>query len=187
MNISGIKICVSGTAETSHCGKDAYERAKELGREVVRQNALLLTGATAGFPYWATIGAKELNGSTVGISPAGSEVEHIHAYKLPTSNLDLIIYTGFGFSGRNITLVHSSDAIIVGCGQSGAMNEFVFAYETGKPIGILEGSWASDEVIKMLIEKGGKPTNNIVFDKDPKRLVEKVINLVVASKKSLYR
>jgi uncharacterized protein (TIGR00725 family) len=177
-----IKICISGAAETSHCGKEAYERAKELGREIVRQKSVLLTGATTGFPYWTTMGAKELDGTSIGISPASSEEEHIHAYKLPTNNMDLIIYTGFGFSGRNLMLTRSADAVIVGCGRIGTINEFTIAYEDGKPIGVLEGDWSADEVIKMIIEKGNRPTNNIVFDKDPKKLVEKVIELVVRNK-----
>lgn len=180
---NGIKICVSGAAETSHCGKEAYERAKELGREIVRQKAVLLTGATTGFPYWSTIGVKELDGNSIGISPAASEEEHIHAYKLPTNNMDLIIYTGFGFSGRNLMLTRSADAVIFGCGRIGTINEFTIAYEDGKPIGVLEGEWSADETIKMIIERGNRPTNNIVFDKDPKRLVEKVIELVTRRKK----
>lgn len=183
--INKIKICVSGAAETSHCGKEAYERAKELGREIVRQKATLLTGATTGFPYWSTIGAKEVNGTSIGISPAASEEEHIHAYKLPTNNMDLIIYTGFGFSGRNLMLTRSADAVIFGCGRIGTINEFTIAYEDGKPIGVLEGEWSADEVIKMIIEKGNRPTNNIVFDKDPKKLVEKVIEMVVKRKRVL--
>ena len=30
MSKHDIKICVSGAAETSHCGKEAYERANDL-------------------------------------------------------------------------------------------------------------------------------------------------------------
>jgi predicted Rossmann-fold nucleotide-binding protein len=37
-----------------------YEKAKELGREIVRHGATLVTGATTGFPLWAAMGAKEL-------------------------------------------------------------------------------------------------------------------------------
>ena len=187
MNSNNIKICVSGAAEASHCGKDAYEKAKELGREITRQGAILLTGATTGFPYWAAMGAKEANGTSIGISPASSESEHIHAYRLPINNMDLIIYTGFGFSGRNLMLTRSADAVIVGCGRIGTINEFTIAYEDNKPIGILEGSWATDEVIKMIIEKGNRPTSNIVYDKDPKKLVEKVRELVVKGKSTRFK
>ena len=45
-----IKICVSGAAETGHCGIDALEIGKEVGKEIVRQGAILVSGATTGFP-----------------------------------------------------------------------------------------------------------------------------------------
>ena len=187
MKLNSIKICVSGAAETDRCGKEAYERAKELGREIARQSATLMTGATTGFPYWATMGTKDVDGFSVGISPASNEDEHIHAYKLPTQNMDLVIYTGFGFSGRNLMLTRSSDAVIIGCGRIGTINEFTIAYEDNKPIGILEGPWATDDVIRMIIEKGNRPNPYIVFDKDPKALVEKVIKMVTETKKAVYK
>ena len=143
-----IRICVSGAAETGHCGIDAYDIAKELGKEIIRQGGILTTGATTGFPYWSTMGAKEEKGFSIGLSPAASEREHVNVYRLPLEYLDLIIYTGFGYSGRNLLLTRSSDAVIVGCGRIGTINEFTVAYEDGKPIGILEGDWQTDEVIK---------------------------------------
>lgn len=177
-----IKLCVSGAAETGHCGPDALEKAKELGREVVRQGGILVTGATTGFPMWATMGAKEEGGLSVGISPASTEKEHSEVYRLPLDYLDLIIYTGFGYSGRNLLLTRSSDAVFVGCGRIGTINEFTIAFEDGKPIGILNGDWETDEILKTIIEKGRRENNKIVFDSDPKRLVEKVIELVKKDK-----
>ena len=67
---SKLKICVSGAADTTYCGDDAMELAKELGREIVRQEAYLVTGATTGFPLWAAMGAKEVGGISIGLSPA---------------------------------------------------------------------------------------------------------------------
>ena len=182
-----IKICVSGAAETNRCGKEAYELAKELGREISRHGATLMTGATTGFPYWSSIGAKDAEGVSIGLSPASNEDEHVHAYRLPVDNMDLIIYTGFGFSGRNLMLTRSSDAVIVGCGRIGTINEFTIAFEDNKPIGILEGSWMADDIIRMIIENSNRPHDHVVFDKDPKKLVEKVIAMVIARKKGAYR
>ncbi|KKU34907.1 MAG: hypothetical protein UX48_C0022G0009 [Candidatus Azambacteria bacterium GW2011_GWB1_46_27] len=45
------KICVSGAAETGHCAINALDLAKELGKEIVRQGGVLVTGATSGVPY----------------------------------------------------------------------------------------------------------------------------------------
>jgi uncharacterized protein (TIGR00725 family) len=172
------KICVSGAAETGHCGNTAMEKAKELGREIVRHNAILVQGATTGFPLWAAIGAKEAGGIVIGISPASSEAEHIKKYKLPVDYTDMIIFTGFGYSGRNLLLTRASDAVIVGCGRMGTLNEFTIAFEDNKPIGILEGDWETDEVVKLVVEKSWRGPGKIVYDSDPKKLVEKVIELI---------
>ena len=124
-----IKICVSGAAETGHCGIGALDKAKELGREIARAGAVLVTGATTGFPLWAAMGVKEMGGISIGISPASSEKEHIQVYKLPIDYMDLIIYTGFGFPGRDILLTRSADAVIFGCGRIGTIHEFTVAFE----------------------------------------------------------
>ncbi|MEK7121995.1 MAG: hypothetical protein AAB807_00270 [Patescibacteria group bacterium] len=171
------KICVSGAAETGHCAEDALEMAKELGREVVRHKAILVTGATTGFPFWAAMGAKEEGGISIGLSPAGSEFEHINQYKLPVDYFDMIVYTGFGYAGRNLLLTRAADAVIIGCGRIGTLNEFTIAFEDNKPIGILEGSWETDELIKEIIAKSYRGPGKIVYDSDPKILVEKVLDL----------
>ena len=176
------KICVSGAAETGHCAPDALEKAKELGRWVAKNNAVLVNGATTGFPMWAAIGAKEAGGFTIGLSPASSEKEHIEAYQLPVDYMDIIIYTGFGYSGRNLLLTRTADAVIVGCGRWGTINEFTIALEDGKPIGVLDGSGGSTEVIKDIIAKSERGPGNIVYDPDPKHLVEKVLELVKKEK-----
>ncbi len=173
-----IKLGVSGAAETGHCGPDAYEKGIELGRQIAAHGAIVLTGATTGFPMWSAMGAKEAGGISVGISPANSQKEHIETYNLPVEYMDLILYTGFGFPGRDIIFTHSADAMFFGCGRIGTVHEFTVAFEDGKPIGILEGSWETDEVIKEILHNGHRTNENIVFDSDPKVLVDKVVALV---------
>src|SRR3989344_3467981 len=116
---SQIKIGVSGAAETGHCGVDALEKAKELGREIARQGMVLVTGATTGFPLWVAMGAKEVGGISIGFSPAASEKEHVEDYKIPPAYMDLIMYTGFGYSGRDLLMTRAVDAVICGCGRVG--------------------------------------------------------------------
>ncbi len=176
------KICVSGAAETGHCAPDALEKAKILGKEIVEHGAVLVNGATTGFPFWAAIGAKEAGGFNIGLSPAGSEKEHLEQYKLPIDYMDIIVYTGFGYAGRNLLLTRSADAVIVGCGRWGTINEFTIALEDRKPIGVLDGSGGSTDVIKDIIEKSNRGPGNIVYDSDPKALVEKVLELLKKEK-----
>lgn len=177
-----IKICVSGAAETGHCGPDALEMGQEIGRQVVEQGAALVTGATTGFPFWAAKGAKEAGGISLGISPASTEKEHVEQYGLPLEYLDLIIFTGSGYSGRNLLLTRSSDAVIVGCGRIGTLNEFTIAFEDNKTIGVLQGDWTTDELIQKIINESHRGPGKIVYDKDPKKLVEKVIEQVKKEK-----
>lgn len=181
-----IKICVSGAAETSHCdGQSVLEKAKELGREIARQGAVLITGATTGFPFWAAQGAKEAGGFSIGLSPASSQKDHLKNYDLPLENLDLIIFTGFGYAGRNLLLTRSADAVIVGCGRMGTLNEFTIAFEDNRPIGVLEGDWTTDELIKKMVEESHRGPGKIVYDSDPKKLVEKVIELIKEEKREI--
>ena len=172
------KICVSGAADTTFCPIDAPDKAKEIGKEIVRHDGVVVTGATTGVPYWAAIGAKEAGGISIGISPAASERAHVNTYNLPTDYFDLIIYTGFEYSGRNLLLMRSSDAIIFVCGRIGTLNEFTIAFEDQKPLGVLSGSGGVADEIKELIDKSHRPYHKIVYDSDPKRLIEKLIELI---------
>ncbi|MBP7770469.1 MAG: hypothetical protein KA066_00990 [Candidatus Pacebacteria bacterium] len=179
-----LKFGISGAAETGHCGIDAYDKGLELGREIARQGAVLVNGATTGFPLWGAMGAKEAGGFTVGFSPANTEKEHIEAYNLPVEYMDMIVYTGFGFPGRDLIFTRSCDAVFFGCGRIGTIHEFTIAFEDQKPMGILEADWEIDEVIKNILEKGHRPNDLILFDSDPKALVQRVKELVEKDKKN---
>lgn len=172
------KIAVSGAAETGHCAPDALEKAKELGREIVRHKAVLVNGATTGFPYWAAIGAKEAGGFTIGISPAATEKEHIEKYNLPVDYMDMIVYTGFDYSGRNLLLTRSADAVVIGCGRMGTLNEFTIAYEDQKPIGVLTETGGTADLIHEIVEKSHRGPGKIIYNPDPKKLLDELIELI---------
>lgn len=173
-----LKFGISGAAETGHCGVDAYDKGLSLGREIARHGAVLVNGATTGFPLWAAMGAQEASGFTVGFSPANTEKEHIEAYNLPVEYLDMIVYTGFGFPGRDLIFTRSCDAVFFGCGRIGTIHEFTIAFEDRKPMGILEADWETDEEIRYILEKGHRANDRILFDSDPKALVERITELV---------
>jgi uncharacterized protein (TIGR00725 family) len=174
-----IKICVSGARETSHCGLDALDMAEKIGGEIANHHCVLTGSAVAGFPMWAARGAKKAGGMTVGFSPASNLKEHAEVYRLPTDNLDMLVYTGFGYAGSDLLLMRSSDAIVFGCGRIGTIHEFTVAFQERKPIGILEGAWDTAELLKDIMARDiERPHDNIVFDKDPNRLIEQLIKLV---------
>ena len=136
-------------------------------------------------PYFAAKGAKEAGGISIGISPAASLSAHVKSYRLPTDQFDFIIYTGFDYAGRNLLLTRSADAVIVICGRIGTLNEFTIAFEDNKPIGVLEGTGGFADEIKHIIDLGHRGKGKIVYDSDPKRLVEKLTVLIDKEHKEL--
>ena len=178
------KICVSGAADTTHCNECALRLSKEVGKEIIRQGGALVTGATTGIPYWAAVGAKEEGGLSIGLSPAASEKEHIKKYRLPVDHFDVIVYTGFNYAGRNLLMTRSSDGVIVICGRIGTLNEFTIAFEDDKPIGVLEGTGGTADMIRDIVKRGRRGSGKIVYDRNPQRLVAKLMELI-AKEKSL--
>ncbi len=176
------KICISGAAETGHCAVDALEKAEQLGRYIAESDMVLVTGATTGVPYWACKGAKEAGGIVIGLSPASSEAAHIKSYRLPTDYMDLIIYTGFDYSGRNLLLTRAADAVITICGRMGTLNEFTIAYEDQKPMGVLTETGGVADEVQGIIEKAHRGPGKVAFDPDPKRLLDKVVALIEKDK-----
>ncbi len=173
------KIGVSASADGSFLSQDACEVGKQLGKEIVEQGGIIVTGASTGFPYWSSMGAKQAGGLSIGFSPAVSPKEHTDVYRLPLDYMDLISFTGFGYPGRDIIFTRSCDGIIIGPGRIGTIHEFTIAFEDEKPMGILESDcWETDEVLKLILEKSHRKNKYIVFDNDPRRLVTKVMNLV---------
>ena len=178
-----VKIGVSGAAQSGYCGLDAFEKAKEIGREIARQGAIITTGATTGFPMYAAMGAKDECGFSIGFSPAATEREHVEFYKLPLEYMDVVVYTGFGYAGRDLLFVRSSDAVIIGCGRVGTFNEFAVAFEDRRPLGVLEGSWETDDILRQIVKSAHRPNPRLIFDSDPKAIVERLIEIVNKDRK----
>ncbi|MFA6365308.1 MAG: hypothetical protein WCW78_02820 [Candidatus Paceibacterota bacterium] len=174
------KICVSGAAETGHCAKDSFEKAEAIGAAIAKRGLVLVTGATTGIPYWSAKGAKLAGGIVIGLSPAASRLAHIKSYQLPTDYHDLIIYTGFDYAGRNLLLTRSSDAVITICGRVGTLNEFTIAFEDHKPMGVLEGTGGTADMVRELLEKSHRGFGKVVFSNDPEDLVDKVLEVIEA-------
>jgi uncharacterized protein (TIGR00725 family) len=171
------KIGVSGSA-ANNCLAGAYAKAREIGRQIALSHAVTVTGDTIGVPHSAAHGAKSAGGMTVGISPAASRQEHLRKYNLPNDEMDIVIYTGFQYSGRNLLFIRACDAVIFVCGRMGTLNEFTIAFEDKKPIGILTETGGIVEELDHILEVAKRGRNKIVFDTDPAKLVKKVLELI---------
>ena len=183
------KFVVSGAANTTYCCSDAEKKAEELGHEIIRQDGILITGATTGIPHLSAKGAKEEGGMSIGISPAATYASHVKTYRLPTDYFDFIIYSGFDYSGRNLILTKAADAVVIVCGGFGTLNEFTIALEDDKPIGILTGTCGTSDQIYSLLEKIKDPhrhgAGKLVFSDDPKELVTKLTAIIDGDRKNV--
>jgi hypothetical protein len=177
------KIAVSGAAEISHCCDNIILLSKEIGKEIARAHCVLVSGATTGVPYFSAQGCKQAGGFNVGFSPAGSEAEHIKRYRLPMDIFDVMVYTGADYSGRDIIMTKSEEAIIIACGRMGTLHEFTTAVECGKIIGVLEGSGGTADKIRGLVKGTYRGIKKIIYERDPILLVQKVIEYVDREKK----
>jgi len=178
------KLCVSGSA-VDIAGPEAFRKAYQLGQAIAAQNAILVNGATTGTPYEAAHGAKVAGGMVIGFSPAISKREHVNKYKLPLEYLDVVVYTGSGYAGRNLQLTRASDAVLFVSGRIGTLNEFTIAFEDKKPIGVLMGTGGIIPELEHILKVAKRGAKHIVFDSDPDRLVKKVLKMVKAEDRPL--
>lgn len=174
-----MKIAVCGAAHGNYKEK-ILQKAKDIGRELEKNNVTLVTGACPGYSNEAVKGAAENNGEILGVSPAKDEKDHVENWKYPTEHFDEIDYTGLGTPARNFPLVMNSDAIIVIGGQSGSMIEFGIALQKGKPIGVLKDSGGITNILKEIAEicSDSSERERMVYEDDPKKLVEALINKI---------
>ncbi|MAE43107.1 hypothetical protein CMO93_05000 [Candidatus Woesearchaeota archaeon] len=171
-----MKIAVCGSSAITD--KKTAKKAFEIGKEIAKNDILLLTGAGTGYPYEAAKGTFSNNGKVMGISPAKDEEKHINTYRFPKDVFTEIEYTGLKIPARNFPLVKEADAIIIISGQTGTLNEFTIAFHYQKPIGILKGSGGVTEILDKIADICNKNNekDNIVYSEDPKELIQLVMN-----------
>lgn len=124
-------ILVAGSSE-DHCSEKVLRLAYEVGREIARHGAILVTGGLGGVMEASSRGAKEAGGLVVGIIPH-EDPYHANEY------CDVVVATGIGWA-RNFATAYTADAVILVGGGAGTAIEAMVAYFKGKPIIALKGS-----------------------------------------------
>lgn len=173
-------ICVSGAAKGDSVAF-AHGLATQVGQQIVEQGHMVLTGATTGLSYYAAKAAHRMHEdyvTSVGFSPASSRIDHVNKYRLPTDAYGTIVYTGFGYTGRDLLLVRASDALIMVGGRVGTLNELTVALEDKVPVGVLLGSGGMTEEVEHVLKAAKRTRSGIIFDDDPQTLVKRVIQMV---------
>src|SRR3970040_1868779 len=118
-----IQISVVGSSEPDN---ELLPGAREGGRVLAAQGAVLICGGLGGMMEAAARGAKENGGLTVGILPN---------YDKHSANpfTDVTIPTGLGHA-RNILVVASGDIVVALPGSHGTESEIAIALKLGKPV-----------------------------------------------------
>jgi hypothetical protein len=167
-----IQIGVMGSAGGA-ITEEELDLARRVGRRIAERGCVVVTGACPGLPHAAVIGAHEIGGDSLGISPAHSREEHVHAFSSPLEPYTLIAFTGSGLMGREVHNIHSSDIVIFVGGRSGTLGEFSIAYDEGKMIGILRNSGGISNHFSEIATLVEKRTGAVLIEDDqPERLVD---------------
>lgn len=155
---------------------EVRERCRELGRTIARRGCCLLTGACPGLPHETALGAHEVGGRIVGISPAKHLREHVERYHSPYREYGTLIYTGLGSMGRELINIRSSDIVLIVAGRSGTLGEFAIAFEEGKLIGVLPDSGGIADLLPEIEARLMKDTGaEVIYDADPAQLVDRLL------------
>ena len=129
-----------GVIGASSCGAEIAELAEAVGREIGRRGAVLVCGGLGGVMEFASKGAKEAGGLTIGILP-GTSREEANCY------IDIPVVTGLGHA-RNIVIAHSSDGIIAISGEYGTLSEIAIGLKLKKTV-IGLNTWDIEGVIRV--------------------------------------
>ncbi len=118
-----VHIAVSGGGEA---GEEACRVAEDVGRELARRGAVVVTGGLGGVMEAACRGAKAASGTTIGILPTDDRAA-------ANPWVDVAVPTGMG-EGRNVLVVRAADAVIAVAGEFGTLSEIALALRLGKPV-----------------------------------------------------
>ena len=171
-----IRFGVMGSA--SHTFEQVVgESCRRLGRAIAESAYCLLTGACPGLPHETVLGAKQVDGHTIGISPGSNLREHVDLYDSPYLEYDVMIYTGLGLMGRELINIRSSDIVVIVGGRTGTLGEFAIAHEEGKLIGVLQGTGGIADRLDDIEPYLNKNTGSIVvYDTEPNELVHALVS-----------
>lgn len=113
---------IGGSTEHGEACTGAYE----VGKLLAEKGAVIINGGGEGVMECVSRGAKENNGTIIGILP-GTNPE------LGNRFLTVALPTGIGYA-RNFLIIRSADAVIALQGASGTLSEASFAITEGKNV-----------------------------------------------------
>ena len=157
MGRNPLHVAVGGGGEAD---AEACRLAEEVGRELARRGAVVVTGGLGGVMDAACRGAKAEAGVTIGILPTADRAD-------ANPWVDVALPTGLG-EGRNLLVVRAADAVVAVAGEFGTLSEIALALQAGTPVVGL-ATWE--------LSRGGRPVEAVVVAASPVEAVEKAMVL----------
>jgi len=145
-----LTVALVGPHDPSEFLEEHLREAQSIGAFLAKTGVIVATGAVSGFPMWGALGAFESGGTTIGFSPASSKYEHENHFRQPTDYLSTVVYTGFGYLGRDIVMARSVDIVVVFLGEEGSPHELLLTKELQKPLLVLAFDYPNDVVEAIL-------------------------------------
>ena len=142
------QIAVIGDSKSN---LETMKIARDIGKEIAKQNCVLICGGKGGIMEAACRGAQEQGGITIGILP-GNDKSEANEY------CTIIISTGMGWARNNIIAL-SADGIIAIGGRAGTLSEIAYSWMYKKPIIAIESvnGWSAQLAGKYLDDRNSKP------------------------------
>lgn len=163
-----LQILVIGN-NTSGCTPKHEKIAYEIGVEIAKSGAVLITGGLGGIMTAASHGSHDANGLSVGIIPQ-DDASHANAY------CDIVIPTGMGMT-RDFLNALCADGIIIVGGGSGTLSETCAAYMHKKPMVAIRNLGGSvEQYIDGYLDH--RENIKILGADTPKEAVKKILELV---------
>lgn len=162
-----VHVAVSGGGDA---GEETCRQAEELGRELARRGAVVVTGGLGGAMEAACRGAKAEGGTTIGILPSDDRAD-------ANAWVDVAVPTGLG-EGRNALVVRAADVVVAVAGEFGTLSEIALALRLGRPVVGL-GTW---ELVRR-----GRAVPAIVVASGPADAAEKAMGLARSAERPTRR
>jgi uncharacterized protein (TIGR00725 family) len=142
------------------CTQEEALNAENVGRELARQNAILICGGEGGVMEAACKGAQSEGGITIGILPGNNR-------KSANPYVTIPIVTGLN-EARNLIVVKSSQSVIAIGGGYGTLSEISFALKNGIPVVGLN-TWS--------VSRNNEIDRSIILAEDPLSAVNLAVEL----------
>jgi len=139
--MSSKRAPIIGVIGPGQCSGKLKIQAEQIGQTIAAEGAMLVCGGLGGVMEAAARGAKEKDGTTIGIIP-GDKKSDANKY------IDIVIPSGIG-EARNLLIIRTADAVVALPGMYGTLSEMAFCMKTNTPLVSLQAWDISDKIIRL--------------------------------------